>query len=1133
MTYCVAMQLNRGLVFLSDSRTNAGVDQISTFRKMTVFERPGERLLVMMSAGNLAITQAVRQIVCENPEAAEATVWSARGLFDAVRVVGDAVRAVQRRDGAALHEAGIEFNCSFVVGGQIRGEASRLFHVYAAGNFIEATPENPYFQIGESKYGKPIVDRIVTPETALGEAAKCALISMDSTLRSNISVGLPLDLLVYEADSLRVTRFVRIDEANAYMKMIRSTWGARLRQVFAEIPDPVWRGGAAGADGLPLENQESAPVRAPLPAAAEGAAAGPGAGTPPPAPLAVQQPTGKERQWPSTSRCTIARLPLRPRRSPCRRTSYACVRRRTAARRSLSYSLTVEPADALRQLAAGSVRQLPGAAGLPGAHAPSCASTSTWSPRWRSSTRSTSSSSRAPSTSRSPTRPSCAATSRRTSRPSRPRRCCEPSSASVDRRAPAHASTSWSTSTSALQHDIGYLIRMEPGVQTPEETLRRRAGSCRDTGWLLVQMPAPARARGALRLRLPDPAHARRRRRSTARRAPSGDFTDLHAWCEVYLPGRRLDRPRSDLGPARRRRPHSARVHAGAGQRGAGHAARSKTCEVEFEHAMTVHAHPRSAARHQAVHARRSGRPIDALGRAVDADLRAQDVRLTHGRRADLRRRSTTATAPSGTPTRSGPTKRGYADRPGARACARASAPGGFLHFGQGKWYPGEPLPRWALSCLLARGRRAALARSARCSPTNARRAATASTTRARFMRALAQRLGLAPALRPSPAYEDAWYYLWRERRLPVNVDPVRQPARRRTGARRACAASSTAALRAVVGYALPLRRASAIRPWPEPAGKRALVPARRAHVPGAGRFADGLSPAARLAALGHGGGPAGGRAARSVRAPARPARGRATARTGPVAAAAATPRPPTGGAGEVAGAGGGARRRGAGALRARPRTSRAPRCASSRARASSTSSCRRWRGSRTTSSCSPRSRRRPRELRHAGDRSKAIRRRAIRACKRCQVTPDPGVIEVNVHPARAGPSWSTAPSICTRRRASRACRPRSSCSTAATPAPAAATTSCSAARRRPTARSCAGPTCCASLVAYWHNHPSLSYLFSGLFIGPTSQAPRVDEARNDQLYELEIAFGRAAPPGASGRRGARRGWSIGCCAIC
>ena len=265
MTYCVAMRLDAGLVFLADSRTNAGVDQISTFRKMTVFEHPGERLLVLMSAGNLAVTQAVRQILCERISPTDTGVWNVKTMFHAVRILGDAIREVHERDAESLKEFGIEFNANFILGGQIRGEGLRLFQIYSAGNFIEATHENPYFQIGESKYGKPIIDRVVLPKTPLDEAAKAALISMDSTLRSNISVGLPLDLLVYEADSLRVTKFVQIDSSNQYMGMIRNTWGARLKQVFTEIPDPTWRDSTAAPGAPRLETDVTQPVRAPLP----------------------------------------------------------------------------------------------------------------------------------------------------------------------------------------------------------------------------------------------------------------------------------------------------------------------------------------------------------------------------------------------------------------------------------------------------------------------------------------------------------------------------------------------------------------------------------------------------------------------------------------------------------------------------------------------------------------------------------------------------------------------------------------------------------------------------------------------------------------------------------------------------
>ncbi len=240
MTYCVALAVEEGLVFLSDTRTNAGVDHISTSRKMAVFEEPGERVLVLLVAGNLAITQATLQVLSEQRDSAQPSLWNAPSMVEAARIVGEAVREVHRRDAEALKQFNVDFNCSFILGGQIRGQAMRVFQIYAAGNFIETSSVNPYFQIGESKYGKPIIDRLLTPRTPLDEAAKCALISMDSTLRSNLSVGLPLDLLVYERDSLRVTRYVSLDDSNAYFHMLHSTWGERLRQVFSEIPDPLW-----------------------------------------------------------------------------------------------------------------------------------------------------------------------------------------------------------------------------------------------------------------------------------------------------------------------------------------------------------------------------------------------------------------------------------------------------------------------------------------------------------------------------------------------------------------------------------------------------------------------------------------------------------------------------------------------------------------------------------------------------------------------------------------------------------------------------------------------------------------------------------------------------------------------------
>ena len=166
-------------------------------------------------------------------------------MFDAVRVLGSAVRRIYEQDGPALKASGIDFNCSMIFGGQIKGEGMRLFLVYSAGNFIEATRETCFFQIGESKYGKPILDRVLTPTTPLDEAAKCALVSMDSTLKSNLSVGLPLDLLVYEEGALQSEKIVCIDQANPYFKMIHETWGQRLREVFEGIEDPQWNGGSA------------------------------------------------------------------------------------------------------------------------------------------------------------------------------------------------------------------------------------------------------------------------------------------------------------------------------------------------------------------------------------------------------------------------------------------------------------------------------------------------------------------------------------------------------------------------------------------------------------------------------------------------------------------------------------------------------------------------------------------------------------------------------------------------------------------------------------------------------------------------------------------------------------------------
>jgi putative proteasome-type protease len=243
MTYCVAVRNDAGLVFLSDSRTNAGVDQINTFRKMHVYEVPGERVMVLLTAGNLSVSQSVAsglRVQMENH--GEKSLASAPNMFSAAKLVGDAVRKVHARDAESLKEFGIEFNVSLIFGGQVKGEEPRLFNIYSAGNFIEATPETPYFQIGESKYGKPILDRVVGNQLSLDEVAKCCLISMDSTMKSNLSVGLPLDLLCYEKDALQVQRRTLIDSKDPYFASLRERWGEQLRKVFNELPAPgYWK----------------------------------------------------------------------------------------------------------------------------------------------------------------------------------------------------------------------------------------------------------------------------------------------------------------------------------------------------------------------------------------------------------------------------------------------------------------------------------------------------------------------------------------------------------------------------------------------------------------------------------------------------------------------------------------------------------------------------------------------------------------------------------------------------------------------------------------------------------------------------------------------------------------------------
>ena len=244
MTYCVGLLLDEGLVMLADTRTNAGFDNISCFSKLQTFRVPGERLVVAMTAGNLAVSQAVINLIQEgltDPETGEVeTILSVPSMFRAASLVANAVRRVHRTHGESMRSQDVSFDVSILLGGQIAGRTLRLFHVYAAGNFIEATRDTPYLQIGEHKYGKPILDRAVTHRTSLIEGMKLALISMDSTLRSNLSVGMPLDLLVYRADTIDGVVQQRMHEGDGYFSMIRERWSAALDEAHQKIPAPDW-----------------------------------------------------------------------------------------------------------------------------------------------------------------------------------------------------------------------------------------------------------------------------------------------------------------------------------------------------------------------------------------------------------------------------------------------------------------------------------------------------------------------------------------------------------------------------------------------------------------------------------------------------------------------------------------------------------------------------------------------------------------------------------------------------------------------------------------------------------------------------------------------------------------------------
>lgn len=244
MTYCAGILVDDGLVMIADTRTNAGIDNVATFRKLNVYKRPGERVIGIAAAGNLGISQAVISLLTDGFKDSETgedqDIFSPESLFDTAAFVGRCVREVYRIEGVSEAQQASEFGVSFLVGGQIQDRRMRLFQVYSAGNFIEASDDTPYLQIGEHKYGKPILDRAVAHDTELYEALKLALISMDSTMRSNLGVGAPIDIMLYRRDALSPEIEFRVEADEPYFHELRERWSQALREAHQAIPRPPY-----------------------------------------------------------------------------------------------------------------------------------------------------------------------------------------------------------------------------------------------------------------------------------------------------------------------------------------------------------------------------------------------------------------------------------------------------------------------------------------------------------------------------------------------------------------------------------------------------------------------------------------------------------------------------------------------------------------------------------------------------------------------------------------------------------------------------------------------------------------------------------------------------------------------------
>jgi putative proteasome-type protease len=244
MTYCCGVLVREGLVMIADTRTNAGIDDVSTYRKLHLFNDPGHQQMVIACAGNLSATQSILHLVREGfenpPTKTFEKLTDCRTMFEGAQLIGRAVRRIRELEGDAYEQINVKFQVSFLFGGQIDGDAMRLFMIYSAGNFIECGHDAPFLQIGEYKYGKPVLDRAVNFDTGVHDALKIALISMDSTMRSNIGVGIPIDVALCRRDSLKLEVDFRIDHTEPYFHDLRDRWSTALRAAHIAIPAPPY-----------------------------------------------------------------------------------------------------------------------------------------------------------------------------------------------------------------------------------------------------------------------------------------------------------------------------------------------------------------------------------------------------------------------------------------------------------------------------------------------------------------------------------------------------------------------------------------------------------------------------------------------------------------------------------------------------------------------------------------------------------------------------------------------------------------------------------------------------------------------------------------------------------------------------